>query len=117
MAMIVSKAGLARELGVTKGRVSQLLRCGLPVRPDGSIDRDLATSWYKSNVVPHNRERSLAATKRAAAPSPGAGVESAGKRAAVPLSADSAGIAHTAVVDAIRRVAASSEVLRLASVA
>lgn len=69
--MVITKTQLSRELGLSKGRVSQLLRRGLPVRQDGSIDRDLAIVWYRSNVVPHAREGSRVARPQSAVESAG----------------------------------------------
>lgn len=120
--MIISKTELARELRVSKGRVSQMLRCGLPVRADGFIDRDLAVAWYASNVVPHSRE---ALPRRAVGSPPGepghAAIPPGGRIIpAVPLpTAQHSGAlgAHAAVVDALRRVASSLEILAFGRVA
>jgi len=46
------KSEIARDLGVTKGRISQLLKVGLPMRRDGMIDRDVAFAWYAEHVRP-----------------------------------------------------------------
>jgi hypothetical protein len=51
----ISKAAFARELGVSKARISQLITRGLPVRDDGKIDRDTALTWVKRNVLRPNR--------------------------------------------------------------
>jgi hypothetical protein len=45
----ISKAQLARELGVSRARVSQLVKGGLPVRPDGRLDRARALAWVRAN--------------------------------------------------------------------
>jgi hypothetical protein len=39
---IIRKVDLALQLGITKGRVSQLITAGLPVRADGKLDRNAA---------------------------------------------------------------------------
>jgi hypothetical protein len=40
--MIVSKAELAEELGISRPRVSQMIARGLPVRHDDRVDLELA---------------------------------------------------------------------------
>ena len=47
---IISKAVLAAELKVSKSRVSQYLRAGLPERSDGKIDRESALNWIALNL-------------------------------------------------------------------
>lgn len=54
---ITTKAALADELGVTRARVSQYVKAGLPVRSDGKLDRDEALNWLNRNVVGLNREQ------------------------------------------------------------
>ena len=39
MSPIITKVQLARELGVGKSAVSNYVRHGLPVRPDGKLNR------------------------------------------------------------------------------
>jgi hypothetical protein len=46
---IIRKSDLARELGVSRARVSQLVGRGLPVRPDGRLDRPRALAWVRAN--------------------------------------------------------------------
>ncbi len=46
---IITKAALAAELGITKGRVSQYVKAGMPVREDGKLDREAALGWTKLN--------------------------------------------------------------------
>lgn len=46
---IITKAGLAAELGVSKARVSQYVQRGLPQRADGRLDRSAALAWLKRN--------------------------------------------------------------------
>lgn len=48
---IISKSELAAELHLSRGRVSQLLATGMPVRTDGRLDRAEALAWYKANIV------------------------------------------------------------------
>ncbi|WP_264047973.1 hypothetical protein [Methylobacterium flocculans] len=54
---ITTKAALADELGVTRARVSQYVKAGLPVRSDGKLERDEALNWLNRNVVGLNREQ------------------------------------------------------------
>jgi len=48
----ISKAELARRLHLSRGRISQLLSVGLPVRPDGRINFRQAAQWYRENIYP-----------------------------------------------------------------
>lgn len=52
----VSKSRFAAEVGLSKGRISQLVGQGLPVRPDGKIDRDTALDWMEANLDPTRRK-------------------------------------------------------------
>lgn len=47
---ITTKAALAAELKVSKSRVSQYLRAGLPVRSDGKLDREASLNWIALNL-------------------------------------------------------------------
>src|SRR4051812_3452793 len=42
---VTTKSALAAELGITKGRVSQYVAAGMPVRSDGKLDRGAAIRW------------------------------------------------------------------------
>ncbi len=46
----MSRAQFSKEMGITRGRVSQLLKKGLPIGPDGRIPMDAARAWYSANV-------------------------------------------------------------------
>lgn len=46
----LTKTAFAARLGVTAGRVSQMIKEGLPVLPTGRIAVDAAESWYQANV-------------------------------------------------------------------
>lgn len=46
----LTKTAFAARLGVTAGRVSQMIKEGLPVLPNGRIPVDAAESWYQANV-------------------------------------------------------------------
>ncbi len=50
--MLLSKAGLAVKLGLSKSRISQYIRRGMPVRLDGSIDEGKAVEWIKRTIRP-----------------------------------------------------------------
>ena len=54
----LSKKGFAEHLGITPGRVSQLIAQGLPVEPNGRVNVDKATGWYRRNVDPNRRQAS-----------------------------------------------------------
>jgi hypothetical protein len=41
---------LSRELELSRARISQLCMMGLPVRPDGKLNRAEALAWVKANV-------------------------------------------------------------------
>jgi hypothetical protein len=47
---VITKAELARELELSRARISQLCMMGLPVRPDGKLNRAEAVAWVKANV-------------------------------------------------------------------
>ena len=47
---ITTKSALAAELGITKGRVSQYVKMGLPVRSDSKLDREVALHWIERNI-------------------------------------------------------------------
>ena len=53
-----SKKGFAELIGVTPGRVSQLIAAGLPVLPNGRIHVRSGKDWVRANVD-RNRRRSL----------------------------------------------------------
>lgn len=54
---IVSKAALAAELGISRARVSQYTKGGMPVRSDGKLDREDAVTWIAANHVDRLNER------------------------------------------------------------
>src|SRR4051794_17478814 len=47
---ITTKAGLAAELGISKARVSQYVKRGLPVLTSGKLDREQALHWITRNT-------------------------------------------------------------------
>lgn len=48
----LSKSGFAKKIGITPGRVSQLIKQGLPVDADGKIDVARGRIWVAENVNP-----------------------------------------------------------------
>lgn len=43
----VTKSQLAEIFGVSRGRISQYITAGLPVMPDGRVDRAAAEEWHR----------------------------------------------------------------------
>jgi hypothetical protein len=62
-AVTVSKSELAEELGLSAGRISQMIATGLPVLPDGALDLAEAAQWVLRNL----RDPKAAPTREAAA--------------------------------------------------
>ena len=52
-----TKTEFAARVGLTKGRISQLVAEGLPVRPDGRIDVDAGLAWIENNLDPGRRNK------------------------------------------------------------
>lgn len=46
----MTKTAFAGHIGVTAGRVSQMISEGLPVLPNGKLPLDAAEAWYRANV-------------------------------------------------------------------
>lgn len=51
----LSKRGFAELLGVTPGRVSQLIASGLPVTENGRIEIEQGKAWVRDNVDSNRR--------------------------------------------------------------
>lgn len=51
----VTKGAFAQALGLSPGRISQLIEAGLPVEPNGRIDLDRGRRWYEANTDPNRR--------------------------------------------------------------
>lgn len=99
---IISKAALAAELGVTKGRVSQYLTAGLPERADGKLDREAALNWLSLNARSGPDHRKGPARARTLVPQRPAvkamdGVEAARRALVFMLCRDQHYVATTAV--------------------
>jgi hypothetical protein len=52
MKLVVTKAELSEMLGISRPRVSQFVQLGMPVRPDGRLDRVAALQWVVRNIMP-----------------------------------------------------------------
>lgn len=52
----ISKAELARELGISRVRVNQYCTKGMPTRSDGKLDRERALKWISGAIIPSDRE-------------------------------------------------------------
>lgn len=55
----LSKKGFASLVGVTAGRVSQMISAGLPVEPNGRIDAEKGRAWMRSNIDPNRRRANI----------------------------------------------------------
>lgn len=64
----LSKSDFAREMGVTPGRISQLIPRGLPVLPNGRIDPEAGREWYAANVDPSRRRAVVQAGEHGSRP-------------------------------------------------
>ncbi|HDR30014.1 hypothetical protein [Rhodovulum sp.] len=58
-----SKSDFAARVGLTKGRISQLVAEGLPVRSDGRIDVAVGLAWIENNLDPARRNKGGAASQ------------------------------------------------------
>jgi hypothetical protein len=52
---VVTKAAFAGRVGLTRGRISQLIAQGLPVLPDGRIEVEAGLRWMEENLDPDRR--------------------------------------------------------------
>lgn len=52
-----TKTAFAARVGLTKGRISQLVAEGLPVRADGQIDVAVGLAWIEDNLDPARRNK------------------------------------------------------------
>jgi hypothetical protein len=58
----ISKKGFSELLGVSPGRVSQLIAAGLPVEPNGRIHIERGKAWVKANVDANRRRSAVGGT-------------------------------------------------------
>lgn len=54
-----SKKAFAEMVGVSPGRISQLIKSGLPVEPNGRIHIARGTDWMRENIDPNRRRAAL----------------------------------------------------------
>ena len=52
--MILTQSGFARELEVTRARITQFIQRGMPIRPDRRIDLLKAVRWLCDNLDSSN---------------------------------------------------------------
>lgn len=45
-----TKADFARRVGLSRGRISQLIAKGLPTTPEGKIDPEAGLAWLEDNL-------------------------------------------------------------------
>lgn len=64
-----TRSEFAARVGLTKGRVSQLVADGLPVREDGNIDVEAGLAWMEKNLDPSRRNKGGAANTGFGSPS------------------------------------------------
>ena len=62
---VETKTAFAARVGLTRGRVSQLIAEGLPVRADGRIDVETGLAWIEDNLDPARRGKGCGAGKSA----------------------------------------------------
>lgn len=55
----LSKKGFSELVGVSPGRVSQLIAAGMPVEPNGRIHVERGRTWIAANVDPNRRRLQL----------------------------------------------------------
>lgn len=60
-----TKTAFATRVGLTKGRISQLVAEGLPVRADGQIDVAVGLAWIEDNLDVARRNKGGAVPTRA----------------------------------------------------
>ena len=57
--LTISKSEFAAAIGVSPGRVSQMVRDGLPVEANGGVNVDSGKAWVAENVDPRRRRALL----------------------------------------------------------
>ena len=69
----LGKSAFGREVGVSPGRVTQMISAGLPVEADGKIDVERGRAWMRMNIDPRRSggrtARAVPATSAPAVPS------------------------------------------------
>ena len=56
-ASTLSKKEFAARIGLSPGRITQLVEAGMPVEATGRVPVERATAWYAANVDPNRRKR------------------------------------------------------------
>jgi phage terminase Nu1 subunit (DNA packaging protein) len=70
---VTTRTALAKLLGISRPRLTQYSKMGLPIRPDRLVDQEEALAWVAESIDSPVAERAralLAATTEAAAPAP-----------------------------------------------
>jgi hypothetical protein len=52
----LTQAAFAAQVGLSRGRIAQLVGEGLPVEPDGGINLEKGKDWIANNLDPKRRE-------------------------------------------------------------
>ena len=52
---VITKSGLAKLIGISKARVSQYVQEGMPVRPDGKLDKAEVLDWVDHYIFRPDR--------------------------------------------------------------
>ncbi|MCM5552409.1 hypothetical protein [Pleomorphomonas sp. NRK KF1] len=95
----LSKKGFAAHLGLSPGRVSQLIAQGLPVEPSGRVNIEKATGWYRRNVDPNRRQATTGADDRRLIGSRGEYDRIRAERARLALDRESGALVDRAAVE------------------
>jgi hypothetical protein len=61
----IRKRDLATELGVQPSTITAYVKRGMPVRPDGLVDREKALTWVTRHITPESGTRGSAARRAA----------------------------------------------------
>lgn len=110
---VTTKSALAAELAISKARVSQYVRVGMPVRADGKLNREEALNWISRNQASQtftdkgaHRARKLAKDK----PKPTRKVSSAGADREFAMAFEIVRMAERAVAEAAFNAGVSPEI-------
>lgn len=55
----ITKVSLAAEFGVSRARISQYSKMGMPTLVDGRLDREQCLSWIKRIIDPTTNSKGL----------------------------------------------------------
>jgi hypothetical protein len=70
MTTVTTRTALAKLLGISRPRLTQYCKMGLPLRPDRLVDQEEALAWIASTVDSATAERARALLAATAAPVP-----------------------------------------------